>query len=164
MLNVFFGRWRRRQTFLQIVFVDVARGDELARVAALLPHAGAIDRGRPSDSLVEARAERTQAFKADRKTNLRNRELAVGQELFGALDALARQVLMRSLPKGLEKRTEKVKPRKMRRAGHCLQIERMIELSIDEVDDALPIIRGHTVLPLRSSSGAIQNICAISLV
>lgn len=64
--------------------------------------------GRVSDTLVEERAERTQALEPDFETNVGHTQTADAQQLFGLLNSYPDQVLAWSRVERLAKRAQEV--------------------------------------------------------
>src|SRR5215207_7738755 len=86
------------------------------------PAAGVVAR-RLADERAKCRAERAEAPEADLETHLGHGEAGAPQELLGALDPAAEEVLMRRLAEGLLEAADEVRPGRVRRAGKGWQVE-----------------------------------------
>ncbi len=146
-------RWERAGTRLlggwggkvrvEVELDDVAGGNEFARIADLFPGAGAIDGRWPADDFVEQSAEGAETLKADGEADFGDGQVARGEELFGFIDALAHQILMGCFVIGLVEGAEEMKTGEMRRTRHRIEIERLVELRVDQFANALERGIGH---------------------
>ena len=64
-------------------------GDKFIGVAPLFPDSGSIDRGSPADAASKQAAKGADTFKTDGKTNIGDRQGAIGQEMSGLLQSFS---------------------------------------------------------------------------
>jgi hypothetical protein len=78
------------------------------------------------DAFVKEAAERAEALKADLEADLRDRQAAGSQKLFGPFNPPLCQVLMRRLPKSLSEQTYEVVARETCPARNLFEVERQV--------------------------------------
>src|SRR5215217_4832983 len=130
-----------------------AGGHPRRRARPLAP----IDAGRHTDQLAEASAEGANRRAADRKTDLRDAEIATTQQRHRALDAPRHEVAVGRLAEGAPELAAEVPGRHVRAAGQRLDVQRLGVLPVDPVADAAQLREVAQVLRRRGSAGHLRD-------
>jgi len=108
------------------VHEEETEGNVSGRRLPVNKDSGAVSDGRMADILVKEAAERAQALEADLEADIRNRQTARREQLFGSFNTPLRQILMGRLLESLSEQSDKMVARETCFARNLIHIKRQI--------------------------------------